>query len=97
MGGKGRARRAALFAPHLRPVGVVDVDRLAREQRDLFRVETFRQKQPAFAIKVVDLLLSELHGGSSLVEGLSPYRCCRQNSTGSEAYQHRGCAADPVP
>src|SRR5579863_1319719 len=67
MGGKSRARRAALFAPYLRPVGVIDGDRLACEQRDLFRVEKFRQKQPAFAIKIIDLLLSELHGGSSRV------------------------------
>src|ERR1700722_680015 len=67
MGGKGGARSTALLAPYLRPVGVVDIDRLAREQRDLFSVEKFRQKQPAFAIEIVDLLLRELHGGSSRV------------------------------
>ena len=66
MRGKGGARRAAFLAPHLGPVGVVDADRLAREQGDLLGAEQFRQKQPAFAIKIVDLLLSEFHNGSSL-------------------------------
>ena len=32
MGGKGGARRAALLAPDLRAVGVVDADRLVRQK-----------------------------------------------------------------
>ena len=62
MGGKGGARRAALLAPHLRALGVVDALRLARQQRHFLGAEQFRQKQPALAVEIVDLLLGQFHG-----------------------------------
>jgi hypothetical protein len=34
----------------------------SREQGDLFGAEEFRQKQPAFPVEVVDLLLRQFHG-----------------------------------
>src|SRR5882724_7695792 len=65
MRGKGGARRAALFAPHLRAVGVVDAHGLLREQGYFFRAEQLGQEQPALAVEIVDLLLGQFHGGSS--------------------------------
>src|SRR4051812_3543303 len=62
MRGKRGARRAALLTPHLGPVGVIDADRLARQQADLLAREQLGQKQPAFVVEVVDLLPGELHG-----------------------------------
>ncbi len=62
MRGKGGARRAALLAPHLGALGVVDALRLARQQRDLFGAEQFGQEQPALAVEIVDLLLGQFHG-----------------------------------
>ena len=61
MRGKGGARRAALLAPHLGPVGVVDADRLAREIGHFLGAEQLGQEQPAFAVEIVDLLLREFH------------------------------------
>ena len=40
MGGKGGARRAALLAPDLRALGVVDALGLARQQRDFLAART---------------------------------------------------------
>ena len=65
MGGKGGARRAALLAPDLGPVGIVDGDRLAREEVDLFLGEQLGQEQPAFAVEELDLLRREFHGIAS--------------------------------
>src|SRR5665213_248406 len=62
MGGKGGARRAALLAPYLGALGVVDALRLARQQRHFLGAEQFRQEQPALAVEVVDLLLGQFHG-----------------------------------
>ena len=82
MRGKGGARRAALLAPHLGPLGVVDAFRLARQQGHFFRAEQFRQKQPAFAVEIVDLLLGQLHGGSSSRFRAKPVSfVARENST----------------
>src|SRR5262249_46022038 len=67
MRGKGRARRTALLAPDLRPVGVIDADRLACEQVDLLLAEQLGQKQPALPMEEVHLLLRQFHGSSSLV------------------------------
>ena len=48
MGGKGGARRAALLAPYLRALGVVDALRLARQQFDFFRLNSSgRNSQPS--------------------------------------------------
>src|SRR5712675_3666057 len=65
MRGKGGARRAALFAPHLRAVVIVDAHGLLRQQGYFFRAEQLGQEQPALAVEIVDLLLGQFHGGSS--------------------------------
>ena len=62
MRGKGGARRAALLAPDLGPVGVVDGDRFAGEEIDLFLAEQFGQEQPALAVEMIDLRLRQFHG-----------------------------------
>src|SRR6266480_6652531 len=62
MRGKGRARRAALLAPYLGAIGVIDADGLAGEEGDFFGGEQFGQEQPALAIEMIDLRLSEFHG-----------------------------------
>src|SRR5207248_4088836 len=67
MRGKGSARRAALLAPDLRAVGVVDVDRFLREEVGLLAAEQFGQEQPALAVEMLDLLRGEFHGAFLLV------------------------------
>jgi hypothetical protein len=62
MRGKGGARRAALLAPHLGPVRVVDADGLAREIIHFLGAEQLRQEQPAFAVEEFDLLWRQFHG-----------------------------------
>src|SRR5207247_798365 len=62
MRGKGGARRAALLAPNLGPVGVVDANRLAREIIHFLGAEQLGQKQPAFAVEEFDLLRRQFHG-----------------------------------
>src|SRR5262249_36638099 len=65
MGGKGGARRAALLAPHLGAIGVIDIHRLAGEEIHLFLAEQFGQEQPALAVEEFDLLRRQFHAASS--------------------------------
>src|SRR6516162_5155428 len=67
MGGKGGARRTALLAPDLGPVGVIDRNRLAREKIHFFLAEQFRQEQPALAIEELDLLRRQFHDVAPVV------------------------------
>ena len=62
MGGKGGARRAALLAPHLGTLFVVDALRFARQQAHFLGAEQLGKKQPALAVEIVDLLLGQVHG-----------------------------------
>jgi hypothetical protein len=66
MSSKGGARCAAFLAPHLGAIGIVNALRLARQQLDFLAGEQLRQKQPALAIEVIDLLLGQLHDAISL-------------------------------
>jgi len=72
MRGKGGARRAALLAPHLRAIGVVNAHRLVGEQSHLFGTEQLGQEQPALAVEIVDLLLGQFHVASSFGFLFSP-------------------------
>src|SRR5262249_28304944 len=83
MRGKGGARRAALLAPHLGTVGVIDVDRLAGEEIDLLLAEQVGQEQPALAVEEFDLLLGQFHGCCSLFVVVIPGREANPESRGS--------------
>jgi hypothetical protein len=73
MGGKGGARRAALLAPDLRTVGVVDALGLTRQEIGFLATEQLGEEQPALAVEIVDLLLRQFHEFSSLAfSGRSP-------------------------
>src|SRR3954464_8843743 len=62
MGGERGARRAALLAPDLGPIGGVDRLGLACQEGGLLRAEQLGQKQPALAVEELDLLRRQLHG-----------------------------------
>ena len=65
MGGKRRARRAALLAPHLRAVGGIDAFGLARQEGGFLGAEKLGKQQPTLAVEMFDLLRGQFHGISS--------------------------------
>src|SRR4051812_16142073 len=89
MGGESGARRAALLAPYLRPLGAVDRLCLLRQQVDLLTAEQLGEKQPALAVEVVDLLLGQLHRFLLAFSGQRPYFHCMEISTGAGVYNRR--------
>jgi hypothetical protein len=62
VGGKGGARRAALFAPDFLAMAAQDGLRLVAQDGDLFVAEAARKKYVALLIEGPDLLGREPHG-----------------------------------
>jgi hypothetical protein len=63
--GEGGARRTGLLAPDFGPVVAVDALRLVAEHGHLVGQEGSGQEQPAFSVKLRDLLVGEPHGETS--------------------------------
>src|SRR4029077_15422662 len=62
MRGKGRARRAGLFAPDFLAIELEDVFRLRAQKRDLFFRETVWEEDIALFVESLELLGGKFHG-----------------------------------